>query len=148
MLCYVFCVKIDYLLARNLDSSLLPIRPFLGAGMGADPSRPPCRKAKDLRKERRLQKEQMRQHADGVSTISSPNQPTSSQNNQPKFLEEFINESLPDSSSHCLEVSRSIKQSAFFSLFMGMGINISLLWGFQLSLRNTAFGWAFSLHFV
>ncbi|XP_028279434.1 arginyl-tRNA--protein transferase 1 isoform X3 [Parambassis ranga] len=73
-------------------------------GMGADPSRPPCRKAKDLRKERRLQREQMRQHADGVSTISSPNQPTSSQNNQSKSLEEFINESLPDSSSHCLEV--------------------------------------------
>uniref|UniRef100_A0A8C3FX49 Arginyl-tRNA--protein transferase 1 n=1 Tax=Cyclopterus lumpus TaxID=8103 RepID=A0A8C3FX49_CYCLU len=56
-------------------------------GMGADPGRPQCRKAKDLRKERRLQKEQIRQHT-----------------KQPKPLEDFINESLPDNSSHCLEV--------------------------------------------
>uniref|UniRef100_A0AAX7TBE8 Arginyl-tRNA--protein transferase 1 n=1 Tax=Astatotilapia calliptera TaxID=8154 RepID=A0AAX7TBE8_ASTCA len=56
------------------------------AGNGADPSRPPCRKAKELRKERRLQKEQM------------------SQNNQSKTLEEFISESLPENSAHCLEV--------------------------------------------
>ncbi|XP_073338184.1 arginyl-tRNA--protein transferase 1 isoform X1 [Pagrus major] len=68
-------------------------------GVGADASRPPCRKAKDLRKERRLQKEQMRQDADGVSSS-----PTPSQTNQPKPLEDFICESLPDNSSHCLEV--------------------------------------------
>ncbi|KAK2824051.1 hypothetical protein Q5P01_021226 [Channa striata] len=76
-------------------------------GMGADPSRPPCRKAKDLRKERRLQKEKMRQHADGVSSIVSPTPPTPTQNNQsnqPKALEDFINESLPENSTHCLEV--------------------------------------------
>uniref|UniRef100_A0A665TUV3 Arginyl-tRNA--protein transferase 1 n=1 Tax=Echeneis naucrates TaxID=173247 RepID=A0A665TUV3_ECHNA len=59
-------------------------------GIGADPSRPPCRKAKDLRKERRLQKDQMRQNTDGT--------------NQPKSLEDFINESLPENASHCLEV--------------------------------------------
>ncbi|XP_041866459.1 arginyl-tRNA--protein transferase 1 isoform X2 [Melanotaenia boesemani] len=69
-------------------------------GMGADPSRPPCRKAKDLRKERRLQKEHTRQQGDGVS----PTNPTPTQNNQPKTLEEFICDSLPDSPSHHLEV--------------------------------------------
>lgn len=73
--------------------------------MGADPGRPPCRKAKDLRKERRLQKEQIRQHADGVS----PTPPTPAQTKQPKPLEDFINESLPDTSSHCLEVSINIE---------------------------------------
>ncbi|XP_022060134.1 arginyl-tRNA--protein transferase 1 isoform X2 [Acanthochromis polyacanthus] len=73
-------------------------------GMGADPNRPQCRKAKDLRKERRLQKEQMRQHTDGVSSIVSPAHPTATHTNQPKPLEEFINESLPENSSHCLEV--------------------------------------------
>ncbi|XP_035519316.1 arginyl-tRNA--protein transferase 1 isoform X1 [Morone saxatilis] len=73
-------------------------------GLGADASRPPCRKAKDLRKERRLQKEQMKQGADGVSSIVSPTPPTPTQDNQPKPLEDFINESLPDNSSHCLEV--------------------------------------------
>uniref|UniRef100_A0AAQ5XZV8 Arginyl-tRNA--protein transferase 1 n=1 Tax=Amphiprion ocellaris TaxID=80972 RepID=A0AAQ5XZV8_AMPOC len=73
-------------------------------GMGADPSRPICRKAKDLRKERRLQKDQMRQHTDGVSSIVSPAHPAPTHTNQPKPLEEFINESLPENSSHCLEV--------------------------------------------
>uniref|UniRef100_A0A8C2Z696 Arginyl-tRNA--protein transferase 1 n=1 Tax=Cyclopterus lumpus TaxID=8103 RepID=A0A8C2Z696_CYCLU len=72
--------------------------------MGADPGRPQCRKAKDLRKERRLQKEQIRQHADGDSSIVSPMPPTAAQTKQPKPLEDFINESLPDNSSHCLEV--------------------------------------------
>ncbi|XP_068424122.1 arginyl-tRNA--protein transferase 1 isoform X5 [Clinocottus analis] len=76
-------------------------------GMGADPGRPPCRKAKDLRKERRLQKEQIRQHADGDS--STP--PTAAQTKQPKPLEDFINESLPDNSSHCLEFRRFLCDS-------------------------------------
>ncbi|KAM6997504.1 arginyl-tRNA--protein transferase 1 isoform 2-T2 [Tautogolabrus adspersus] len=72
-------------------------------GTGADTSRPPCRKAKDLRKERRLQKEQTRQHADGASTTpTTPTGPT--QTNQPKPLEDFMNESLPENSSHGLEV--------------------------------------------
>ncbi|XP_059215216.1 arginyl-tRNA--protein transferase 1 isoform X4 [Centropristis striata] len=73
-------------------------------GMGADPGRPPCRKAKDLRKERRLQKEQIRQNTDGVSSIVSPTPPSPAPSSQPKLLEDFINESLPDNSSHCLEV--------------------------------------------
>ncbi|XP_030298250.1 arginyl-tRNA--protein transferase 1 isoform X4 [Sparus aurata] len=75
-------------------------------GVGADASRPPCRKAKDLRKERRLQKEQMRQDADGVSSSPSP-----AQTNQPKPLEDFISDSLPDNSSHCLEFRRFLCDS-------------------------------------
>ncbi|KAK5611480.1 hypothetical protein CRENBAI_016051 [Crenichthys baileyi] len=67
-------------------------------GLGADPRRPSCRKAKDLRRQRRLQKDQIKQHADGIS----PTKPAHT--NQPKTLEEFVSESLDDSSSHCLEV--------------------------------------------
>ncbi|XP_015225493.1 PREDICTED: arginyl-tRNA--protein transferase 1 isoform X2 [Cyprinodon variegatus] len=67
-------------------------------GMGADPSRPPCRKAKDLRKERRLQKDQIRQQGDGVSSTNAASA------NQPKTLEDFMSESLGESSSHRLEV--------------------------------------------
>ncbi|XP_054885501.1 arginyl-tRNA--protein transferase 1 isoform X2 [Poeciliopsis prolifica] len=67
-------------------------------GLGADPSRPPCRKAKDLRKERRLQKDQKRQHGAGVSPAKPANA------NQSKTLEDFISESLEDSSSDRLEV--------------------------------------------
>ncbi|XP_034096777.1 arginyl-tRNA--protein transferase 1 isoform X3 [Gymnodraco acuticeps] len=77
-------------------------------GIGADPARPPCRKAKDLRKERRLQKDQIRQNADGVPSIVSPSPPTAAQT---KPLEDFINESLPDNSSHCLEFRRFLCDS-------------------------------------
>ncbi|XP_035982606.1 arginyl-tRNA--protein transferase 1 isoform X2 [Fundulus heteroclitus] len=67
-------------------------------GLGADPSRPLCRKAKDLRKERRLQKDQNRQHGDGAS----PPKPACT--NQPKTLEGLMSEPLEGSSSRRLEV--------------------------------------------
>ncbi|XP_024916945.1 arginyl-tRNA--protein transferase 1 isoform X3 [Cynoglossus semilaevis] len=73
-------------------------------GMGADPSRPLCRKAKDLRKERRFQKEQMRQQTNEVSFTVSAASSAPCQNSQPKTLEDFISESLPDNTSHSLEV--------------------------------------------
>uniref|UniRef100_A0A8C7H5J0 Arginyl-tRNA--protein transferase 1 n=1 Tax=Oncorhynchus kisutch TaxID=8019 RepID=A0A8C7H5J0_ONCKI len=78
--------------------------PKPGMSKGADPGRPLCRKAKELRKARRLQKEQKRQVGGGVpaSATSIPAPPV--QLNQPKALEEFINESLPDSPLHRLEV--------------------------------------------
>ncbi|XP_051506728.1 arginyl-tRNA--protein transferase 1-like isoform X2 [Myxocyprinus asiaticus] len=68
-------------------------------GKGADPSRPLCRKAKDIRKERRLQKEQQKQQA--TSSIPAPSKSAS---NQPKLLEEFISEFLPNDPLHRLEV--------------------------------------------
>ncbi|XP_023183311.1 arginyl-tRNA--protein transferase 1 isoform X3 [Xiphophorus maculatus] len=74
-------------------------------GLGADPSRPPCRKAKDLRKERRLQKDQKRQHGAGISLAKPAN------TNQPKTLEEFISESLEDNSSDRLEFRRFLCDS-------------------------------------
>ncbi|XP_041644797.1 arginyl-tRNA--protein transferase 1 isoform X4 [Cheilinus undulatus] len=80
-------------------------------GLGADASRPLCRKAKELRKERRLQKEQARQHNDGASPIVSPTPTTPAQTSQAKPLEDFINESLPENSSHCLEFRRFLCDS-------------------------------------
>ncbi|XP_068597361.1 arginyl-tRNA--protein transferase 1 [Brachionichthys hirsutus] len=69
-------------------------------GAGADANRPPCRKAKDVRKERRLHKEQMK--VGGDPSIVSPAPTSHSQNNPPKVLEDFIAESLCGNS--CLEV--------------------------------------------
>uniref|UniRef100_A0A8C7NEJ6 Arginyl-tRNA--protein transferase 1 n=1 Tax=Oncorhynchus mykiss TaxID=8022 RepID=A0A8C7NEJ6_ONCMY len=74
------------------------------SGVGADPGRPLCRKAKELRKARRLQKEQKRQVGGGVPASATSNPATPVQLTQPKALEEFINESLPDSPLHRLEV--------------------------------------------
>ncbi|XP_011601186.1 arginyl-tRNA--protein transferase 1 isoform X9 [Takifugu rubripes] len=74
-------------------------------GAGADANRPPCRKAKELRKERRLQKEQERHNADAVVSSLS-HAPT--QTNQPKPLEDFISESLMNNSAHRLEAEYSV----------------------------------------
>uniref|UniRef100_A0A3P9LVL7 Arginyl-tRNA--protein transferase 1 n=1 Tax=Oryzias latipes TaxID=8090 RepID=A0A3P9LVL7_ORYLA len=86
-------------LACQKDPACVPSdRKAPKAGSGADPSRPPCRKAKDLRKERLLQKEQTRQH--GVSLTK----PAPSLAIQPKSLEDLVSELLPDDASHRLEV--------------------------------------------
>ncbi|TSN48458.1 Arginyl-tRNA--protein transferase 1 [Bagarius yarrelli] len=74
------------------------------SGVGADPCKPPCRKAKDIRKERRLQKEQQKQQGgEGTSSMSKPAL-TRPALGQPKPLEEFINDSLLDDALHRLEV--------------------------------------------
>ncbi|KAK9964938.1 hypothetical protein ABG768_006065 [Culter alburnus] len=78
-------------------------------GNGADPNRPQCRKAKDIRKERRLQKEQQKQQ-ETVSSAPNP-APSKSQSNQPKSLEEFITESLPNDPLHRLEFKRFLCDS-------------------------------------
>lgn len=92
---------------EKLVPSFKPALSFLwSAGVGADARRPPCRKAKELRKERRLQKEQLRRDADGVTSAVTSNPSTPIHTNQPKHLEDFISESLPNNPSHCLEVSR------------------------------------------
>lgn len=79
---------------------------FLILGKGADPNRPLCRKAKDIRKEKRLQKEQLKQQ-ETVSYSPSP-APSKSSSNQPKSLEEFITEYLPNDPLHRLEVSHEL----------------------------------------
>ncbi|XP_058241775.1 arginyl-tRNA--protein transferase 1 isoform X4 [Hemibagrus wyckioides] len=80
-------------------------------GVGADPSKPPCRKAKDIRKERRLQKEQQKQQ-DGGGTATNPKPPPATPaSGQPKPLEEFINDSVPDDPLHRLEFKRFLCDS-------------------------------------
>lgn len=70
------------------------------SGMGADPNRPPCRKAKDLRKERRLQK----QHGGGAASTSPALKSAPLPPPQGKSLEDFFSDSLAES-THRLEVS-------------------------------------------
>lgn len=101
---------------------VLYLSSFLSAGAGADANRPPCRKAKELRKERRFQKEQERHNADAVvSSLSRA--PT--QINQPKPLEDFISESLMNNSAHRLEVSTMTSKSytlAFVLITAALGL--------------------------
>ncbi|XP_027315862.3 arginyl-tRNA--protein transferase 1 isoform X5 [Anas platyrhynchos] len=91
-------------------------------GKGADLSKPPCRKAKDIRKERKLQK--LLQNQMGTlegSPLQAGQQALLSQNsktptNQPKSIEDFIFVSLPDDAPHKLEV-RVVRSSPPSSQF-------------------------------
>ncbi|XP_035747457.1 arginyl-tRNA--protein transferase 1 isoform X3 [Egretta garzetta] len=86
-------------------------------GKGADLSKPPCRKAKDIRKERKLQKilqNQMctfegspLQAGDQVFLLQN----SKSKPNQPKTIEDFIFVSLPDDAAHKLEFTRFLCDS-------------------------------------
>ncbi|XP_061043576.1 arginyl-tRNA--protein transferase 1 isoform X3 [Eubalaena glacialis] len=78
-------------------------------GKGADLSKPPCRKAKEIRKERKRLK-LMRQNPggelEGFQVRCQPPSlfPPKAKSNQPKSLEDLIFESLPESASHKFEV--------------------------------------------
>ncbi|XP_075573514.1 arginyl-tRNA--protein transferase 1 isoform X5 [Pelecanus crispus] len=86
-------------------------------GKGADLSKPPCRKAKDIRKERKLQKllqNQMctfegspLQAGDQVFLLQN----SKSKTNQPKTIEDFVFVSLPDDAPHKLEFTRFLCDS-------------------------------------
>ncbi|XP_074731550.1 arginyl-tRNA--protein transferase 1 isoform X3 [Strix uralensis] len=79
-------------------------------GKGADLSKPPCRKAKDIRKERKLQKLLQNQMCTlGGSQLQTEDQDfllqnSKSKTNQPKTIEDFVFVSLPDDAQHKLEV--------------------------------------------
>ncbi|XP_048361279.1 arginyl-tRNA--protein transferase 1 isoform X6 [Sphaerodactylus townsendi] len=74
-------------------------------GKGADLSKPPCRKAKDIRKEQKLQKHlqnQMGNHA--LQEKAQITQKSEPKTNQPKSIEDFIFVTLPPEAAHQLEV--------------------------------------------
>ncbi|XP_051883738.1 arginyl-tRNA--protein transferase 1 isoform X2 [Pristis pectinata] len=104
-------------------------------GRGADPNKPPCRKAKDVRRERKLKKLLQKQQQIEMADVSqhqetscdSPNtlllQHRAPQANQPKSLEEFISESLSPDAVHQLESSQS-GENADLLLMLGNGTKI------------------------
>ncbi|XP_040608976.1 arginyl-tRNA--protein transferase 1 isoform X5 [Mesocricetus auratus] len=77
-------------------------------GKGADLSKPPCRKAKEMRKERKRLKLMQQNSAGAFEGFQAQGQPASllpkAKSNQPKSLEDLIFESLPENASHKLEV--------------------------------------------
>ncbi|KAM6444152.1 arginyl-tRNA--protein transferase 1 isoform 4-T4 [Liasis olivaceus] len=76
-------------------------------GRGADLSKPPCRKAKVIRKEQKLQKKLQRQTwpvplQAGAQSLTSEN--CRPKTNQPKSVEDFIFVTLPPEALHQIEV--------------------------------------------
>lgn len=82
------------------DSQLIYfINHFQTIDAGPDPTKAPCKKAKQLRKERKLEKLKDK----GIDVTSLPN----NNKNIEKQLEDFINE-LPDEFKQKLEVCNSV----------------------------------------
>ncbi|XP_073210294.1 arginyl-tRNA--protein transferase 1 isoform X7 [Lepidochelys kempii] len=86
-------------------------------GKGADLSKPPCRKAKAIRKERKLHKllQNQTHTLEGSPSQVEPqvlhSQNSKSKANQPKSIEDFIFVSLPDDAAHQLEFTRFLCDS-------------------------------------
>ncbi|XP_035883306.1 arginyl-tRNA--protein transferase 1 isoform X4 [Phyllostomus discolor] len=100
-------------------SVAVPVAPK--PGKGADLSKPPCRKAKEIRKERKRLKLMQQNAAGEHAGLQAPRGPPPSfppkaKSNQPKALEDLIFESLPEDASHKLEV-RLVRSSPPSSQF-------------------------------
>ncbi|XP_030796704.1 arginyl-tRNA--protein transferase 1 isoform X7 [Rhinopithecus roxellana] len=85
-------------------------------GKGADLSKPPCRKAKEIRKERKRLKRMQQNPAGEIEGFQAQGHPPSlfppkAKSNQPKSLEDLIFESLPENASHKLEFTRFLCSS-------------------------------------
>ncbi|XP_076767706.1 arginyl-tRNA--protein transferase 1 isoform X6 [Arvicanthis niloticus] len=84
-------------------------------GKGADLSKPPCRKAKEMRKERKRLKLMQQNSAGSFEGFQARGQPVSvlpkAKSNQPKSLEDLIFESLPENALHKLEFTRFLCSS-------------------------------------
>uniref|UniRef100_G1KTP6 Arginyl-tRNA--protein transferase 1 n=1 Tax=Anolis carolinensis TaxID=28377 RepID=G1KTP6_ANOCA len=72
-------------------------------GKGADLSKPPCRKAKDIRREQKLQKN-LQNPTVQEGTQNLHGQSSKTKTNQPKSIEDFIFATLPSEALHHLEV--------------------------------------------
>ncbi|XP_065305433.1 arginyl-tRNA--protein transferase 1 isoform X3 [Dermacentor albipictus] len=72
-------------------------------GLGADPNKPKCRKARDIRRERKLLK---LSNSGNDLSLGGDKAPLSSKKpkNEPKSLEDFLFEQLPPNAAHKLEV--------------------------------------------
>ncbi|XP_076982379.1 arginyl-tRNA--protein transferase 1 isoform X24 [Tamandua tetradactyla] len=85
-------------------------------GKGADLSKPPCRKAKEIRKERKRLKLMQQNPAGELEGFQAQGElpsllPPKAKSNQPKSLEDLIFESLPEDASHKLEFTRFLCSS-------------------------------------
>ncbi|XP_077206098.1 arginyl-tRNA--protein transferase 1 isoform X10 [Paroedura picta] len=78
-------------------------------GKGADLSKPPCRKAKDIRKEQKLQK--LLQSQTGNHALQEAAQKSKSKANQTKSVEDFVFSTLPPDAVHKLEFTRFLCDS-------------------------------------
>uniref|UniRef100_S4RIW0 Arginyl-tRNA--protein transferase 1 n=1 Tax=Petromyzon marinus TaxID=7757 RepID=S4RIW0_PETMA len=114
----------DYIFDESLLEGILyhnhEYHTFWSTGVGADPSRPMARKAKDLRRERRMLKQQKQggmESGDQASGRQAGQHPEQQAPNQPKTLEDFVSEHKAGDGKHKLEV-RLVRSSPPSSEFL------------------------------
>nr|XP_042711265.1 arginyl-tRNA--protein transferase 1 isoform X10 [Chrysemys picta bellii] len=111
------CVDKDSAGSSERSNSAKLVHTTPKPGKGADLSKPPCRKAKDIRKERKLHKllQNQTHSLEGTPSQVEPqvllSQNSKSKANQPKSIEDFIFVSLPDDATHQLEFTRFLCDS-------------------------------------
>ncbi|XP_056659227.1 arginyl-tRNA--protein transferase 1 isoform X18 [Monodelphis domestica] len=98
------------------SSSVKVVPTVPNPGKGADLSKPPCRKAKDIRKERKRQKLILKSQTDKLEGVQVQHEPQllpseKSKLNQPKSIEDFIFDTLPEDAAHRLEFTRFLCSS-------------------------------------
>ncbi|XP_038613511.1 arginyl-tRNA--protein transferase 1 isoform X4 [Tachyglossus aculeatus] len=103
------CVEKEKLGSGEPSSSIKVFHASPKPGKGADLSKPPCRKAKDIRKERKQQKLILQNQTDKLicSQIQDEPQPLllpKAEASKSKTIEDFIFNSLPEDAAHQLEV--------------------------------------------
>ncbi|XP_028936418.1 arginyl-tRNA--protein transferase 1 isoform X2 [Ornithorhynchus anatinus] len=115
------CVEKEKLGSGEPSSSIKVFHASPKPGKGADLSKPPCRKAKDIRKERKRQKLILQNQTDKhiCSQIQDEPQPLclpKAEASRSKTIEDFIFSSLPEDAAHQLEV-RMVRSSPPSSQF-------------------------------
>ncbi|CAN7988184.1 unnamed protein product [Ixodes hexagonus] len=93
--------EIDYAESHSCNMDLYCS--LTSPGLGPDPNKPKCRKAREIRRERKLQK-LMESGKDPNSLSGKSVLCTKAPRNEPKTLEDFLFEPLPDTAAHKLEV--------------------------------------------
>ncbi|KAM9197917.1 LOW QUALITY PROTEIN: arginyl-tRNA--protein transferase 1 [Dugong dugon] len=113
--------RIEEKLGSGEPSQSVKVQTVPKPGNGADLTKPPCRKAKEIRKERKRLKLMQQSPAGELQGLQAQGElpsliPPKSKSNQPKSLEDFIFEPLPEDASHKLEV-RVVRSSPPSSQF-------------------------------
>ncbi|XP_016062632.1 PREDICTED: arginyl-tRNA--protein transferase 1 isoform X2 [Miniopterus natalensis] len=108
-------------LGSGEPSHSVEVHPAPKPGRGPDLSKPPCRKAKVIRREKKRLKAAQQGPAGGPEGFPAPcappaPRPPKAKPGQPRSLEDFIFESLPENASHKLEV-RVVRSSPPSSQF-------------------------------
>lgn len=136
----VVCEPMDQqpleLLQEETDSSARKEAHVPKKGLGADPSKPMCRKARDIRRERRLLKQSKAGNVLNSDTTQAALLCSKKPKNEPKSLEDFLFEPLPPDAAHKLEVKTVVSNGHSPEFEMTFGKSWKLFERYQMQVHK------------